>query len=83
MSVNGSYMVTKSKTKDSAEEEAALPVSPSQTRNKRGQDEPEDHQEWKVPLMLPFDQRILSEVSNIRRASLQVGFKQHPPNVGP
>lgn len=77
------YVVDKAKTSSSGVEETTLPVTPAKSSNKHGEQQAAPNDEVNVPPVLPPDDRVLAQVTDIGNAHLDTWLEDHPADVRP
>lgn len=71
----------KDQTKGSSEEITASPVTPEQAGNDSGNNEAEGQKESGVPAVLPLDDIVLAEITDIGDSGLSARLEQHPADM--
>ena len=77
------YVMYNSQPKKASVIEAAPPISPTQPRNDRRQEQAEEEGKCEEPVMLPCHNGILFEVADICGAVTVARLDEHPANMGP
>ena len=70
--------MNKNKSRCSGEEVTALPVTPKDTRNDRGNNETEEQEEGEIPTVLPPHNFVLAQIADVGNTRLTSGFYKHP-----
>lgn len=71
------------KTNDTCVNVSTPRVVPEQPRNDGGNDETTDEDELQVPPVLPSDDGVLGEITDICGTGLSARLDKHPTDVGP
>lgn len=77
------YMVNECEPGGASEEIPTAPISPSEARDNRREDESHPDDQGKVPAVLPFDDLVDGEIANVGDAGLPPRLEDHPADVGP
>jgi hypothetical protein len=78
-----SGLLDEENTQDTGVHEAAVPVTPAETGNQHGHDETHEEDDLEVVAVLPDDNRVFVEITDIGAAnSLGVLLHEHPSEVG-
>jgi hypothetical protein len=60
---------------------ATLPVTPAKAGNESGEDEPHEEEQVDVVLVLPPDDFVLAQVTDIGNTRLATWLEEHPANM--
>jgi len=74
-------MVHKYQSHDTSVDESTLPVTPSDTTCDGGDNKSHNEHEQNVVLVLPLDDRVPRQVTNIGDTKLATGLDEHPTNM--
>lgn len=77
----GTHMVDEAQTSRASVEKTSYPVTPAETSDSGRNQQTNAKDEVDVPAVLPLDDLILAQVTNIRHAGLVAGLEDHPANV--
>lgn len=76
-------MVNEHQPSGSSEEESTREISPSKSSDKSREDEPHSDNKRQVPLVLPDNDLVLAQVTNIGDSRFPPRLNNHPSNVRP
>ena len=74
-------MLYEYETNQTSPNEPPMPISPSIPRHRGGYDDRHDEGEDEIVSVLPFDNRIRSQVADICGTWLTPGLEDHPSDV--
>lgn len=74
-------MVNETKASGTREEEPTLPITPEQPGNKSWENETHADNEPDIPAVLPADNRVLAQVTNVGNTGLVARLEQHPTDM--
>jgi len=74
-------MMNKYQSHDASIDISALPVTPTKPANQSGHGECHDKHEQNVVLVLPLDDRVPRQVTDVGGTGLATGLDDHPTNM--
>ena len=81
--VSNTYMMDENQSQQTSIYVATHPVTPSKTSYQGWENDSHDEHQLEVVTVLPLDDIVLGQVTNVRHARLAARLQDHPTNMGP
>jgi hypothetical protein len=75
-------VVDEAQTKETSVDVSTFPVSPSKAGNESGEHVGHEQENWEIVIVLPFNDGVFPQVTDVCNTSFPPWFNEHPAKVG-